>query len=70
MIVNTIDKTIEEHGLTAYRVAKDLGLTPRFFTRLKKPNAMANGTNISKLCDYFNCQPGDFIKYVPDEKTN
>lgn len=69
MIINTIDKAIEEKGITAYRVAKDLGINKVVFSRLKhKKNTLPNPTNLGKLCAYLDCQPGDLIHYVPDNQ--
>lgn len=70
VIINTLDELLKARGVTAYRAAKDLGVTNMFFTRLKRPNTVVSARNMAKLCVYFDCQPGDFIKYIPDEEIN
>ena len=38
------------------------------FSRLKNNNNV-NVSTIMTLCEYLNCQPGDIMEYVPDDKA-
>lgn len=57
---------LNEHEVTKYQLVKDGILLPVHVTRL------ASGHNftlkfLDVLCCYLDCQPGDLIKYVPDD---
>lgn len=34
-----------------------------------RTGALVSWRNIDKLCRMLNCQPGDIVKYVPDEEN-
>jgi DNA-binding Xre family transcriptional regulator len=54
-----------KHGLmTAYALQKALNISPTMASRLWKGGFDKIGINtMEKLCDYFYCQPNDFLEY-------
>jgi len=58
---NTYDK-----GMTKEDLRTALNLSPNTIAKMGK------GENISmsvlhRICEYFNCQPGDLVVYIPDK---
>ena len=59
---------LKAHNYTTYKLRKAGLLSEGAIQslRAKKPISWAN---IEQLCRLLNCQPGDFMEYVPDEET-
>ena len=52
---------------TAYRVAKDAGVSTNTIYRLTgDPNAQISPQVLASLCKALNCQPGDLLSYEDD----
>lgn len=43
------------------------GINPKVVNALKN-NQNVNISTISQLCELFQCQPGDLMEYIPEEK--
>jgi putative transcriptional regulator len=58
---------IENRKLTYRTISKETGLSTSTLTALvsQKIESYASST-IERLCQYFNCLPGDIIEYSPD----
>ena len=53
---------------TAYRVAKDAGISTNTIYRLTNdPNAALSPQVLASLCKALKCQPGDLLSYDPEE---
>lgn len=62
-----IDEMLEERGISKNRICKDLDIPRTNFNKYcRDENQRLDVNFICKLCDYFNCQPGDIIVYIED----
>lgn len=61
-------KTMEEKGITQYRLLKS-GIDNKTLDGLKKNNNITLLT-LEKLCNIIGCTPNDIVEFVPDENTN
>lgn len=57
-----IDKDMTKEDL---RVA--LNLSPSTIAKMGKGENISLGV-LQRICDYFDCQPGDLMIYIPDEE--
>lgn len=55
------EKLLEKHGLTAYRVAKDTGITTATLTSWKQGKYVPKQEKLQKIADYFGV-PVDYLK--------
>ena len=60
-----LDK-LDAEGLTSYSLRK---MSPPIIaqatlTRLKRGEGGIDHNTLDRLCEYFNCQPGDIMEYV------
>lgn len=58
---------LKEKGFTTTRLRREKVLAESTIQKLRegKPISWAN---IDQICRLLNCQPGDFLVYVPDDK--
>jgi len=69
MIVNSLATLIEQVGDSKYRFAKRTGISLRAaYLLLNDPHKVPSGDSMTAICRAYNIQPGDFLKYVPDEQ--
>jgi putative transcriptional regulator len=59
-------KELKSHGYSTYRIRKDRLLSESTVQKLRYGIGVA-WENIAAICKLLNCQPGDFLEYVPDE---
>lgn len=65
-----IQNALKNKGLTSYVLQKKIGMTAVITTKLNKNDAMIfNMATIDKICALLDCQPGDILEYVPDDKS-
>ena len=57
---------LKQKGFSTYRLSKDKLLGVSTITKLNHKQPV-NWVVIEKLCFLLDCQPGDLIKYVPDD---
>jgi putative transcriptional regulator len=63
-----LKEILEEKELSAYSVAKDLGMSQTAMSRMKNgQTAGIRFDTLSRLCELLNCQPGDLLAYVPEK---
>lgn len=55
---------MDKRGLKKYWLRQN-GINPKVVNALKN-NANVNMSTINQLCKLFDCQPGDFLEYLPD----
>ena len=58
-------KTLQEKGITTYKLIKDYGISRSLLDRLKHNKPITTVT-IDDLCKYLDCKVEDVIEYVPD----
>ena len=58
----------ENRTLTYKTVSEETGISVSVLTDYKASNVKRfDAVTLQKLCDYFDCQPGDLLEYVPDD---
>ena len=58
---------LKEKGYTQYRIGKEKIFGQRNITQLKKGEIVSLGV-LNKLCELLECDIGDIIEYIPEEK--
>ena len=58
---------MEQQGVKQITL-RSQGVHPRTFQKLANGELIRSDT-IDQLCKLLDCQPGDFMEYVPDEET-
>lgn len=61
-------KYMKDNNISMNRLIKTDVLSPSETTRIRS-NHNFRLPFIDRLCKALNCQPGDIIKYIPDENT-
>ena len=60
-------KVMEEKGVTQYALIKKYRVSPGQITRLKRNESVSTHT-IEMFCKILDCQVGEIMEYIPDEK--
>ncbi|AFR99277.1 transcriptional regulator [Lentilactobacillus buchneri] len=69
MIKITLNVVMAERNISTGELAKKVGITPTNVSILKTGKAKAiRFSTLEKLCKALDCQPGDILKYSPDEE--
>ena len=63
---NPLWKMLIDKGMTKENLRVDLGLSPSTMAKMGKGEYVSLEV-VHRLCEYFNCQPGDLIEYVPGQ---
>ena len=67
-IVITIDPLLAERRMSVGEFAERIGITPANVAVLKNGRAKAvRFTTLDAICRVLDCQPGDLLRWVPDE---
>ena len=61
-------RLLEEKGWTTYKIRKEKLIGQGTLTPLKNGSGGLDSKTKSRLSDVLDCQPGDLMEYVPDEK--
>ncbi|MDE6594145.1 MAG: helix-turn-helix transcriptional regulator [Oscillospiraceae bacterium] len=70
-IVVNLDVMMAKRKIGTGDLAVKVGITPANLSILKTGRAKAvRFSTLCKLCECLNCQPGDILEYVPDDKDN
>lgn len=64
-----LETLLTENGKTFYSLRKDKIVGTETIKKLQQSYGIIDTRTISNLCEYLNCQPGDFMEYVTDTKT-
>lgn len=68
MIVVDINIMMARRKMSAGELARRVGITPANLSILKNDKARAiRFTTLEALCRALDCQPGDLLRYVPEE---
>ena len=69
MIQINLDLVMAQKRISAGRLAELIDLTPANLSILKNNRAKAvRFSTLNALCRELECQPGDLLEYIPDEK--
>ena len=69
MIQINLDLVMAQKRISACRLAELIDLTPANLSILKNNRAKAvRFSTLNALCRELECQPGDILEYIPDEK--
>lgn len=61
---------LREIGFTTYKLRKDKLMGEAQIQKIRT-GEIASKETLNTICKILNCQPGDFLEYVPDEnETN
>ena len=58
---------MKRKGITQYALIKIYHISPGQITRLKRNESVSTHT-IENFCKILNCDVGDIMQYIPDEK--
>lgn len=58
---------MKKKGLTTYRIRKERIISEGTLQKLRNGESV-NTSSLENLCKVLDCQPGDIMEYVPDEK--
>ncbi|GAA4942798.1 putative transcriptional regulator [Actinomycetospora succinea] len=71
MIVVDIDVMLARRKMSVAEFADAVGITPANVAVLKNGRAKAvRFTTLDAVCRVLDCQPGDVLRFVPDEETS
>ena len=59
---------LKEKGYTTYKIRQDKLIGQGTLTAIKNGTGGLDARTIERLCRVLNCQPGDIMEYVEDEK--
>ena len=60
-------KVMKEKGISQYALITQYNVSPGQITRLKRNESVSIHT-IEMFCRILNCDVGDIVSYIPDEK--
>jgi len=60
-------KVMKEKGVSQYALIKKHGISPGQITRLKRNESVSTHT-IEIFCDILDCQVGDIMEYIRENK--
>ena len=64
---NNLWSIMKEKGITQYALIKKYKISPGQITRLKRNESVSINT-IETFCKILECQVGDIVEYIEDEK--
>lgn len=65
---NKLEDILKKNGKTFYSLRKDKIVGTETIRKLQSGDGIIDTRTINNLCEYLNCQPGDIMEYVEDEK--
>ncbi len=69
-LILNLDRIMKERGITLYELADMVGITQANLSHIKTGKIKAiRFSTLEKICDILDCQPGDLIEFVRDEKN-
>lgn len=69
MIRINIDVMLAKRKMSVTELSEKVGITISNISILKNGKAKAfRFETMDKICEVLNCQPGDILEYIPDEK--
>ena len=65
---NNLWNVMKEKGISQYALIKKFGVSPAQITRLKRNESVSTHT-IDMFCRILDCEVGDIMRYIRDEKA-
>ncbi len=59
---------LAEKGLTKYSLRRDNVVGVATLEKMRKNEGYIDTRTIEHLCEYLDCQPGDIMEYIPEQK--
>lgn len=59
---------LKERGISSYAIRKSNIVSQAALTKMKNGEGNIDTRTLERLCAALNCQPGDFLEYVPDDE--
>lgn len=69
IVYNNIIQKLSEAGWSSYRIRREKVLSESVVSRIRNGESITTVT-INRLCQLCNCQPGDLMCYMPDERDD
>lgn len=60
---------LKEKGYTTYKIRKENIMSQSAWQKIRTGTGDIDTRTISKLCKLLECQPGDIMEYVADNKS-
>ncbi len=60
---------LKEKGYTTYTLRKENLISQSALQKMKKGEGSIDTRTLERLCKLLDCQPGDIMEYIPDDKT-
>ena len=61
---------LKEAGYNTYRLQKEKLLSSTTVQKLRRRDTTLTIEILNSICDMLECQPGDLLEWVPDEKED
>lgn len=55
-------------NMSIYHLTRDKIIGKATLEKIRKDEGHVDTRSINAICKYLNCQPGDIMEYIPDEK--
>lgn len=69
-IIFNLDKLLASKKMQSVELAKELDCTVQTISRIKNGKVRAlRIETLDKICEIFECQPGDLLEYMDDEEA-
>lgn len=69
IVYDNLFSLMEQKNIKKINLRNDYGIHPTTIQKIVAGETI-NTDTIILLCSALNCQPGDIMKYIPDEPTN
>lgn len=67
-VVLTLDKVLQERGMTQLELAKRVGLSTVAVNNIACGRIRGiRFSSLGAICEALDCKPGDILDYIPDE---
>lgn len=67
---NKLWALLEEKGYTTYKIRREGLMGQGTMTALRQGKGGLDSKTIARLCKALDCQPGDLMEYIDDNKNN
>ena len=69
MIISRLDRVMADRKISLNELAEKMGITNVNLSKLKTGKVVAvRFSTLNEICRVLNCQPGDILEYVEEEK--
>ena len=69
MIISRLDRVMADRKISLNELADKVGITNVNLSKLKTGKVVAvRFSTLNEICRVLNCQPGDILEYVEEEK--